>query len=350
MRVPLIYKTAPIFGFDIGSRTVKLVQIQGNGHKFRVLGYGTADFPADAIIEGIISDPEALAKGVRGALQKLVAGHISAQRVNVALPAAKVFIRTLQLPPMSQGDLEQAIRFEAEQYVPVPVTDLYIDYNVISSDTPEHTNVLMVAAPRAIVDSYIKLFDYLNLEIESIETSLSALTRSLNQSGAIKGTALVVDFGSRSADMVVFKDVIRLTGTMPVGGDDLTQIISKTLNITPDQANEIKYKFGIGPSGIQAKIADALEPSLKTMVAEIKKILKFYDERSEKKDPVAAIVLTGGAANLPGLQEYLKKQLELPISVGNPWSNLSTNHLPPVDKFDAPMYATAIGLAMRGEQ
>ncbi|HSX48439.1 MAG TPA: type IV pilus assembly protein PilM [Candidatus Nanoarchaeia archaeon] len=355
MRVPLIYREAPTFGFDIGSRTVKAIQIHSSGRHHRVGGYGYTEFPPDAIVEGIIADPELIAKSVQNLLHKPAAGHIASRRAIVALPTAKVFIRTLQLPQMTTGDLEQAIRFEAEQYVPVPISDLYIDYEIIGrtpggkADDHGHTDLLMVAAPRAIVDSYIKLFDALNLELSAIETSLTSIARSFLTSTAAQQTVLMIDFGSRSADAAVLNKVIRLTGSIPVGGDDITRSLVKSLNIKFDQADEIKYKFGIGPSGLQPKIMESLDSTLKTMSAELKKLLKFYQERSENKDPVTQVSISGGTAGMPGLAEYIQKELGLPVTVTNPWAGLNMGHLPAISKVEAPMYATAIGLALRGD-
>lgn len=356
MRVPLIYREAPTFGFDVGSRTVKAIQIQSSGRHHRVLGYGYTEFPPDTIVEGIVADPETIAKSVQNLLKKPAVGHINSRRVVVALPTAKVFIRTLQLPPLSASDLEQAIHFEAEQYVPVPITDLYIDYEIIDrrpaekAGEPGHTDVLMVAAPRAIVDSYIKLFDALNLELSAIETSLTSIARSFaTSSTGPQQTVLMIDFGSRSADAAVLSKVIRLTGSIPIGGDDITRTLVKALNIKFDQADEIKYKFGIGPSGLQPKIVDSLDGTLKTMTAELKKLLKFYQERSENQDPVTQITISGGTAGMPGLADYIQKELGLPVTVANPWAGLNLGHFPAISKVEAPMYATAIGLALRGD-
>lgn len=354
MRVPLIYNQKPLFGFDLGSRTAKFMQLSRRGSTPRVLGYGAANFAADAITEGIISDPELIAKAVAPALAHPTAGHISARRVALSLPVAKVFTRILRLPPMTPEDLEQAVHFEAEQYVPVPANDLYIDYEVVKSNGTsqgeEHIDVLMVAAPRAIVDSYIKLFDLLNLEIDSIETSLTAVIRAMISAKRSRQLALVIDFGSISADLAIYDQVIRVTGTVAVGGDTLTNQLVKTLKISADQANEIKYKFGIGPGGLQAKVMDALEPQLNTLLTETKRVLKYYQDRSENSTPVENITLSGGSASMPGLVDYLYHQLGIPIIIGNSWNNLSTKPFPLADRHDAPMYTTAIGLALRESQ
>jgi type IV pilus assembly protein PilM len=379
VRVPLIYKNKPTLGMDIGSRSAKLVQLDPGGKNNRVLGYGYANFAADAIIEGIISDPEAIAASIKELLKNPIAGTLSARRVALSVPISKVFTRVIQLPPMSAADLEQAVHFEAEQYVPVPLNDLYIDYEVVAEDAPlvplapdpaakaptadtkvapkaakpteeHHQDVLMVAAPRAIVDSYMKLFDFLDMELAAIETSQAAITRAMTHASKAKQTALIVDFGSRSTDLSVFDQVTRLAGTFGLGGDDLTQTLVKSLGITADQANEIKYKFGLGSSGLQSKILQALDPQLKKMVGELKKAIKFYQDRTEAKQTIEQMFLTGGSSRMPGLVDYLYKELGVPIILGDPWQGLHVKPLAEVSKLDGPMYTTAIGLALRGNK
>ncbi len=367
MRTPLIYHNRPTLGLDIGSRTAKLVQLEKHGKNTRVVGYGYAAFPADSITEGIISDPEAIALSIKSLMAKPTAGRLTAKRAAISVPVAKVFTRILQLPPMNESDLAQAVSFEAEQYVPVPINDLYIDYEVIPTakkplkpassvndkneaiKTEEiHTDVVMVAAPRAIIDSYIKLFDLLNMEVSSIETSLTAITRAMISANQPRRAELVVDFGSRSTDLSVYDEATRITGSFAVGGDDLTQTLVKTLAISLDQANEIKYKFGIGESGLQTKIKDALAPQLKMVTDELKKAIKYYQDRSEEQKQIDTLVLTGGSSRMPGFVDFLYNEIKIPIILGDPWQRLNVKPLPEASKLEGAMYTTAIGLAQRG--
>lgn len=347
MRAPIVYRNQPVLGLDIGSRTVKLVQLAAGGKPTKVVGYGFAVFPADSITEGIIADPEPIAAAIKSVLAEPKGGRISARRVIMSVPVAKVFTRTLQLPlQLSSGELEQAVKLEAEQYVPVPLADLYIDYEIIPAGADQtYLEVLMVAAPRAIIDSYMKLFDFIDLEVDSIETGLTSITRAMVAASRPRGNALIVDFGTRSADLAIYDKAVRLTGTFAVGGEDLTQTLVKQLGITAEQATEIKYKFGINQSGLQAKILEALRPQLNTLTNEIKKVLKYYEDRSQNQTKIEAMIATGGSASMPGLVDYMYHNIGVPIIVGNPWYGLAVDPAP--DKLEAPMYATAIGLAQR---
>jgi type IV pilus assembly protein PilM len=344
MRTPLIYHDRPIFGFDLGTRTVKMIQLKPAGKKMQVMGYGYAKFPEDSIVEGIIVDPQEIVKALEPLMKKMSFGHISATRVAASLPVAKVFTRVLELPPMNPQDLGQAVRLEAEQYIPVPLPDLYIDYEIIEAG-PERNEVLMVAAPSAIVDSHIKLFELMNLEVGLIESSLSATTRAIVASTEMNKATLVADIGSTSIDLAVHDRVIRLTNTIPLGGDTLTIQLMKDLKITREQANEIKYKFGIGPSGLQPKVMASLGAPLNKMCAEMRKVMKYYQDRGEGKRKIEHIIVGGGSASMPGFLEYMAAEINVPVVVADPWAGLELHHLPGVSKFDAPMYTTALGLA-----
>lgn len=345
MRIPLVYREQPIFGFDLGTRTAKMIQLKPVGsNKMQVLGYGYANFPEEAIVEGIIVDPQEIAAALKPLMKEMTFGKISANRIAASLPVAKVFTRVLELPHMNPTDLGQAVRLEAEQYIPVPLPDLYIDYETIEAGS-DRSEVLMVAAPRAIVDSYVKLFDLMGLEVALIDSSLSAATRAIVSATPLNKPTLVADIGSTAIDLTVHDKVIRLTDTISMGGDTLTQQLMKDLGIPREQANEIKYKFGIGPSGLQPKVMASLGAPLNKMCAEMRRVMKYYQDRGSQKRKIEAIIVGGGSASMPGFLEYMAAQINVPVVVAEPWAGLELKHIKAVSKFDAPMYTTAIGLA-----
>ncbi len=350
MRVPLIYKQTPQFGFDIGTHAVKIVQLRKAGNKTAVQAFGSIDFPPEAVVEGIIADPEQMAAAIKPHLDKLAFGKLSSRRAITGLPAAKLFTRTLQLPLMNDADLHQAVQYEVEQYVPVPISDLYVDYEVINSVPGKegHIDILMMAAPRAIVDSYIKLFDSLGLEIGSVEASMTSVVRALLHSGDASGSTLVVDIGSVSTDMTIYDKYTPLTGSVAIGGETYTETLVKTLGLKPEQADEIKVKFGVAPSGMRDKVFAALEPQFGVVSKEIRKVVKFYQDRGDGRQKVQSMVITGGTANMPGIEQYFRAVIGLPLRIADPWRNIHIKHATLDAHHEAPMYTTAIGLALRG--
>ncbi len=344
MRIPLVYRERPIFGFDLGTRTAKMIQLKPSGKTMTVLGFGYATFPEEAIVEGIIVDPQEIVTALRPLMKKMTFGEITAKRVATALPVAKVFTRVLELPTMNPADLGQAVRLEAEQYIPVPLPDLYIDYEIIETG-PERNEVLMVAAPRAIVDSHIKLFDLMGLEVAHIDSAMAASTRAIVAATPLTKPTLVADIGSTTIDLSVHDKVIRLTDSIAMGGDSLTAQLVKDLGVAREQANEIKYRFGLGPSGLQPKVMASLGVPLNKMCAEMRRVIKFYQDRGVQKHKIEAVIVGGGSASMPGFLEYMTAQINLPVMLADPWSGLDMRRLPAAPKFDAPMYTTAIGLA-----
>lgn len=350
MSASLFYRKSAHFGFDIGATTVKLVQIKKSGRHLRVQGYGYAEFAPENITEGIIVDPETIAQKVKPLLKQLKAGKISARRAVVSLPAHKIFTRTLQLPAMSASDLESAVHFEAEQYIPVPATDLYVDYEIVSkgkNKEGEFQNVVMVAAPRAIVDSYMQLFKLLNIEVEAIESSTDATMRAAVAATLPAPGTLLIDIGSISSNLSIYDPTSPLTGSAPVGGADITRALAKSLGISEEKAFKVKTKQGLSKNDMAKKISLAIEPVLQNMIKEARRVLKYYQERASSEAKIPSLILSGGVSAMPGIADYMAKELEIPTITLDPWSHLQTKHMPEVDKTDAAIYTTAIGLALR---
>lgn len=345
MRVPLIYHQQPLFGFDIGSHTVKVMQLRRRGSKMEVVGYGYAEFPAEAIIEGIMADPDLVVAAVKPLLHQLTYGKITAKRVAISLPAGKVFTRMLKLPKMTPSDIQQAVTYEAEQYVPVPLPDLYIDFELVDT-TPEGLSVLMVAAPRAIVDSYLKVFELLDLQVAIVQSSLTAASRAIMWKHPLTEATLIADIGAHSIDITVYDSVTRLADTIALGGHNLTEALSKSLGIEMAKASDLKYKVGIKKSDLQPKVVTALQPILDQMVQEVRRIMKYYTDNGGTQRPIKSMILTGGTAAMPGLQELLQQELGITVQIANTWNDLTLKHIQHINQRDAAMYATSIGLAL----
>lgn len=345
MKIPLAYRQGAVFGCDIGSQTVKVVQLGGTLKRPKVVAYGFAPFDPKWVAKGVIQQPEKLAAVIKQLLASPQAGRISAKRLVASVPISAVFVRTLQLPPMSKEDLKSAIELEAEQYIPIPLKDLYLDYDTLSV-VGTNLDVEMVAAPRALVDSYTKLFDELGLFTESMEISQAAVMRSATYRAG--DPVLLADLGSENTDLVISDRAIRLSSSIPVGGVRLTEALKTKLNITEQQAEEIKQKYGIGPSGLRERILAALKPSLDTLEREITKSMKYYHDRSGSQKSIHKIILSGGSSYMPGLLEHLTQVFRMPVAIDDPWETVDFGSLPPPPDLERAMYTTAVGLALMG--
>lgn len=351
MNVPLFYKPKEVFGFDIGHSTIKAVQLtSGRNGAATVVGYGYNTFDEHAVEDGVIKSPKTLAESAYALLTQLLVGTITTNRVALSIPASRCFTRVLSLPSLKGSSLEDAVRVEAEQYIPIPLDQLYIDYEV-TKEIPTKDGedgsieVVMVAAPQAVVDSYLTLLDVLSLEAALVETSLMANARTSGRVHQASKPLLLIDFGSRSSDINIYDGAFRVAGTIDGGGDSITEAIAKAFNVTSRQAYILKTRNGLKAGPHQAAIQKAISPLLDTVIRETQKILRFYKDRENRATDIEAIVISGGGANLPGLAAYLSEKTKLHVVVDNPWESISFERLQQPHALESTIYTTAVGLA-----
>ncbi len=339
------YKDKPLFGLDIGFSSVKVMQVVPDGNQHTITGYGVKAFDNKAIDRGVIVNHEIVAKAIQELFQKDLVGEISTRRAAFSVPAARTFSRILLMPKLDEKDLAEAVRLEAEQYIPVPIDELYLDYTVIRR-TEKNIAVMAVAAPKKLVDSYSLLGELLGLEIVTMDTTTAAGARLFDYTDANAVPTLLIDFGSVSADIMVYDKGIVVTNTVPGGGDDVTNIIAKTLGVSHEEGHEIKTKYGLSVSKKQKQITEALAPMLSTLTKEIRRMLRYYEERAVGGRKIEQVVTFGGGANVPGLSEYLIDQLRMPVRACDPWNRVAYKHISPPNKIEQTMYITVAGLAL----
>lgn len=345
----LLHKDKPLFGIDIGRSSVKVIQIDTSdpGSTPRVLGYGNSPTDPHAIKKGVIIDPEAIARVVFDLITKNIVGTISTRRVALALPNEHCFSRIISLPKMDPKDVAAAVASEAESSIPVPLDQLYYDYEIMSTQADGSIEVQLVAAPKNIVDSYIVVTDALGLEVAHIETNITAVTRVVAHSEPVKDVVtLIVDFGSTAADLSIFDGkTARITGTADCGSDRITELISEKLGVSPRQAYTIKNRFGLELSKKQKDISDAIEGELSKLISEIKKVQRYYAEHSPVGE-IGQIIILGGGATLPGFSTYITDHIRVPTRLCNPWGKIDFGKLQPPNQVETTMYATCSGLAL----
>lgn len=345
MNTPLFYREKPIFGFDLGHNSIKVMQINTSGKQDMVTGYGHIEYDENSVKNGIIVNTEEVAKQVYTLITKHLVGSLDARRVAASLPVSTTYNRILTLPKMAGEDLKQAVMLEAEQYIPMPIGELYIDYEVAHSGN-EGSEVLLVAAPKSLVDSYMKLFEMLGLELALLETSINAVSRAVSHADNTGIPTLIIDFGSVSSDLSVFDETVRVTGTAEGGGETITDLIAKEMKVTKRQAYTIKTRYGLNAGKKQDQVLNSLDPLLKKLLGEIKKMTRFYEDRASTQRKIEQIIILGGGANLPGLSAYLTDKVRLPTRLVDPWQNLTFGNLQPPHKLETTLYTTAAGLAL----
>jgi len=351
-KISNFYHDKPLFGLDIGHGSMKVMQLEerppkstGKKHVPRVIGYGSTNFDKAAQEDGVVIKPEIIAKAARDLFKNNLVGDITTRRVAIAIPAYRTFTRSLQLPKLKPSELQEAVELEAEQYVSLPLEDLYLDYNVIR-ETDEGIELLVVAVPQAIVDSYLELAQIMGLEAVLIEPTLSSSGRLFSIDDNSDAATFIIDFGSLSSDISIFDKNVLVTGTVQGGGVNFTNSIKAKLNVTDEEAGLIKTRYGLGASKRQTDIKEALAPTLDQIIKEIHRMLRYYEERYGTDRPVQQIITLGGGANMPGLSDYLTDSLRMAVRHTDPWDYLNYKGLQPPSQADRPMFATVAGLSL----
>ncbi|MDB5160921.1 MAG: hypothetical protein JWO96_301 [Candidatus Saccharibacteria bacterium] len=342
------YRDEPLFGLDIGHSSIKVMQLgMENGSAPKVLGYGMTKFPSEAVLNGVISNFDSVSKAMYSLFKNDLHGSIYTRRVACSLPTSHTFSRLMRIPNIPDHDIAEAIKLEAEQYIPMPLANLYIDYDISARDA-SGIELLMVATPKTIVDSYTKLLESLDLEPVALEPSVNATSRLFSIADAAHtDPSVLIDFGAIATDVAVFDKTIIVNSTLAGGGVMMTKLIAERLKIDEAIADEMKNEYGIGVSENQQQIAEALAPMLDNLVKEVRKIMRYYNERvGQSQRTIAHIITSGGGAMMQGINQYLSKELGLPAKTLDPWQNLDFGHLKKPGELEKSTFITVAGEAI----
>ncbi|MGI9027738.1 MAG: type IV pilus assembly protein PilM [Candidatus Saccharimonadales bacterium] len=341
------FKDKPLFGLDIGSSSIKVMQLEHHAGKNQLVrGYGVTAYDVSSIKDGVIVDFKLLASSIQKLFKNDIIGEITTHRVAVSIPASRTFTRSMSLPQIPDNELMQAVQIEAEQYIPVPLDDLYLDYTVVNR-TPQGIELLAVGVPKKIVDSYMLLIRMLGLEPVAFDTTILAASRLFRRQIYENDIPTVlIDFGAATADITIHDKGLVVTGTIPGGGNAFTDLIAQELDITHQEAHIVKIKYGLSKSKKQDEITEALLPRLNLLVKEIRRMIRYHEERSNSTKKIEQIITMGGGANMPGLSDYLTNEMRIPVRTCNPWQDLELGKLQPPSAVEKSLYVTVSGLSL----
>jgi type IV pilus assembly protein PilM len=248
---------------------------------------------------------------------------------------------------MPSAELHAAVIAEASRTIPIKVDDLYIDYQIGADINDDLREIQLVATPKDIVDSLLTFAKILDIEVALIETNIAAVSRIVTHAEGYDVVSMIIDLGSTAADLSIYDGTtVRITGTADCGSEDITLSIAKKLGVSQTQAHTIKTRYGIEPSKKQAEILDAIRPELDKLTTEIRKMIRYYNERATEENTIGQIIILGGGANLPGLSTYLTDQVRIPTRLCDPWQNISFGGLQAPHQLETTVYTTAAGLSL----
>lgn len=335
------------FGLDIGQETIKAVWLSTEKEGFFLQGASRIHTPQKGMLSESPLDQEEVAQAIHSMLKD---ANITTKYVNISLPESQVYTKVIDMPVLSDKELLSAIYWEAEQYIPVPLNTITLDYKVLARpEKPQDgakMQVLLVGAPTGLIDKYEKVLSLAGLIISRVETEILSSIRAI-AIGETYPSTLIVSVGAISTSLAIIENnLIEFTYSFPTGGVALSRAIATTFGFSLQQAEEYKKVYGLSAQSLGGKIAQAVSPVLTVILSEIKKALAFYNEKA-KNNQIRQIVLAGGSAKLPGLTTYITNAVGIETNIANPWKILVSQEVGKEIIEDAPSYAVAVGLAMR---
>ena len=369
------------FGLDISDLSLKVAKLKKRGKFLNLASFGETKMKPGIIEQGEIKDEKALAENIIKAVKEVQGERIKTKYVVVSLPEEKAFLQVIKMPLMKEEEVKKAVYFEAENYIPLPIDNVYLDCQIIPSASAKskHLDVLIAALPKKSIDPYLSSLKQAGLKPLALEIESQAVSRALVEQANCSKPVLLVDLGASRTSFIIFSDCsLKFTSSSSISSKRFTEAIAKNLKITLSEAETLKMKEGIlseqnsqkktvagedaiidlkkiqtakkvktGQDGKQ--ILQILAPDLTELAQQIKKYLNYYQDHYNQK--IQKILLCGGGVNLKGLSDFMHSQTGLPVEMGNPWVNILPKRLKEVPKMPYPeslRYTTALGLALRG--
>jgi type IV pilus assembly protein PilM len=343
-------KTSPVLGLDISSTTVKLLELSHTGERYRVESYAVSSLPADAVIEKNVNDVEGVANAIRNVVNQ---SKTKLRTVAACVAGSSVITKVIDMPEgLSEDDMETQLTLEADQYIPYPLEEVAIDFE-IQGPSPEsdgQVEVLLAACRRETIDARVEAIESAELSAKIMDVEAYAMERafSLVQHQLDideENTVAVVDIGATMTTLSVLTNGQTIyTREQLFGGKQLTDEIMRRYGLPVEEAGLAKKQGGL-PDDYEPEV---LEPFKDAVVQQVARSLQFFFSSSQYND-VDYIVLAGGVSSMEGLDEMVQDKLGTPATVANPFAEMAISSKVNAVALssDAPALMIACGLALR---
>ena len=341
-------KSKAVVGIDIGTDTVKLVELAGSYATPRVVSWGVAPLPAGAFSENAIANAELVADALGGLLIK---SGCRGEDVAISVSSSHAITKVLSMPnSISDNELEEQVSIEALHFIPYPIDEVNIDFEVIgpSALSDQENDVLLVACRRSIVDDYIDLIEDIGLQLKAVDIDTYALERvyrSQNNLGSNSDQPVAIfDVGSSSSHlMVVDQERVIYSRHQNFGASQLIKLIRKEYGVSAEEAQEI-LSSSQPPGDFLTAVQD---PFVEMLRQELSRALQFFYSSSAYSN-IDSIVLSGGCAGMAGLSGDLEVKMRTKVTVMNPIANATVQTNRDAIAAVAPSLSIAYGLSLRG--
>jgi type IV pilus assembly protein PilM len=343
-------KKKHLIGLDIGSHTVKVIQVREEKKGLTLVNFGLAPVPPHSIQEGVIKEADMIAKVIRNLIANL---NINEKYVATSVSGYAVMIKKIEVPAMSEEALEQSMFQELGQYIPYNTQEVHVDYQIlgIAQDRPNNMEVLLVAAKKEAVDDYLNLINLAGLEAAVIDIDFFALSNAYEVIHGVSpnDTVALVDIGANKISInVVLAGVPVFTRDIALGGAQITTEIQNRFGLTYEQAERVKLGEGMERFGAH-ELEETFFNTAKGWSMEVKRALDFF-HATYRETNINKILLSGGSCRLPGFDELVSRDTRLTVEVFNPLKmvdydtkNLDVDYI----NYIGPQMAICLGLALR---
>ena len=341
-------------GLDIGTHAVHVAHVTMSRGQPTLTNFGGVGLPEGAVREGEIVDVETVASAVK---QLWSDAGIKEKKVQVGVSNQRVVVRQIDLPYMENDELRSALRFQVQEYIPIPVEEAELDFQRLDEFTGEGdarmVRLLLVAAHKDMVANHVGVAEKAGLRPVGVDLNAFAVMRSLvPDPETVEGSEMLVDIGSGVTNIVVHeRGTPRFVRILVLGGGDITEGLVTTLGVSPEDAEATKTQIGLTGEG-EERAARVIEERAGQFVDEVRGSLDYYLAQTGSSQ-VSRVILSGGGAKLSGLPERLSNALRVPVELGHPFENIpveDTVYGPEQLAEVEPVLATAVGLGIGGVQ
>jgi len=356
MAVP---KKNQLVGLDIGSRAVKLVEIDHSKRGRILKNFGIIGLPRDAIVEGTIKEMEIVSSAIKTLCRNL---KVKNSDVATSISGYSVIVKKIVITDRDESELEKTIHSEAEQYIPFDINDVNLDYDILAvgdqtgqekegeKGKPHQMEVMLVAAKKEIVEDYVTLLQLSGLNPAVVDVDAFALQNAFEVSASEpEGCYALVNVGAEELGINAIKNGASIfSRDSSYGGNQITDAIMSEFDVDFEEAEKIKLG-GKKPENSKAALEEIFTSVLSEWAQEIKRALDFL-ATTYPEENIEKILLSGGSSRVPGFSKYLEMETSLPVEELNPFANLIVNEKAFDSKYLSYMAAqagVAVGLALR---
>ena len=344
-------KKKGLVGVDVGSSAIKAVELKPGGKggsEFQLLNIGLEPLPPEAIVDGAIMDSGA----VIDAIQRVFSAQkIKTSDVATSVSGNAVIVKKISLPQMSPEELAESIHWEAEQYIPFDIQDVAIDYEMLDSGSGGNMDVLLVAVKKDKVSDYTSAISQAGKTAHIVDVDVFALQNCYEVNYGVDAGRVIalLNVGASIMNINILKGNVSIFNRdIAVGGNQYTDAIQKDLNLSFDQAENLK-KGGRVEGAAPENLGPILQAVSENIAMEIQKTFDFFKATSSE-DRIDRIFLSGGTSKVHGLRDLLADRFEAGVEIMNPFNNVTYNPRDFDPDFIAdvgPAAAIAVGLALR---